>query len=59
MRLAVTPGDAAAVRGSESRVPMATEPVAAIVAQRWTFSRSFAGDQLTSLPLLRTTAAPK
>jgi hypothetical protein len=59
MRLAIAPGDAAAVRGGESRAPMATEPVAVIVAQRWTYSRSLAGDQLTSLPLVRATAVPK
>jgi hypothetical protein len=59
MRLNVLPADPATVRGSEARAAMTTEPVAVIVSQRWTFSRSFAGGQLTSLPLARATTAPR
>jgi hypothetical protein len=55
MRLAVLAGGRLAVQatGEARAATMMAEPVALILAQRWTFSQSLSGGQLTWLPLGR------
>jgi hypothetical protein len=61
MRLSVLPDDrsAASAAGERRSVSMGKEPVGLIVSQRWTYSQSLAGGELTSLPLERRSGAPE
>ena len=60
MRLSIVPSEPATARATDLRpATMSTEPVAAIISQRWTFARTLGGGELTSLPVTRAAAPPQ